>query len=34
MSIYQLLGSRQVRPGPSDVPATRDYMYGSDREFA
>ncbi|HZA96201.1 MAG TPA: class I SAM-dependent methyltransferase, partial [Burkholderiaceae bacterium] len=28
MSIYQLLGSRQVRPGLSDVPLTRDYMYG------
>lgn len=27
MSVYQLLGSRQVRPGPSSVPATRDYMY-------
>lgn len=27
MSVYQLLGSRQVRPGPSGVPATRDYMY-------
>ena len=31
MSIHQLLGSRQVRPGASEVPATRDYMY---REFA
>jgi cyclopropane-fatty-acyl-phospholipid synthase len=28
MSIYQLLGSRQVRPGASDLPLTRDYMYG------
>ena len=27
MSIYQLLGSRQVRPGASDVPLTREYMY-------
>ena len=27
MSIYQLLGSRQARPGASDVPLTRDYMY-------
>ena len=27
MSIYQLLGSRQTRPGASDVPLTRDYMY-------
>jgi len=27
MSVYQLLGSRQVRTGPSSVPATRDYMY-------
>lgn len=27
MSVYQLLGSRQLRPGPNDVPATRDYMY-------
>lgn len=27
MSIYQLLGSRQARPGASDVPYTRDYMY-------
>ncbi|MGH6611321.1 MAG: class I SAM-dependent methyltransferase, partial [Burkholderiaceae bacterium] len=31
MSIHQLLGSRQVRPGAADVPATRDYIY---REFA
>ena len=28
MSVYQLLGSRQVRPGAPDVPLTRDYMYG------
>ena len=27
MSIYQMLGSRQARPGASDVPYTRDYMY-------
>jgi cyclopropane-fatty-acyl-phospholipid synthase len=27
MSIYQLLGSRQARPGASDVPLTRDYIY-------
>ncbi|MBA3254954.1 MAG: class I SAM-dependent methyltransferase [Pseudomonadota bacterium] len=27
MSIYQLLGSRQTRPGASDTPLTRDYMY-------
>jgi len=27
MSIYQLLGSRQARPGASDVPLTRDYLY-------
>ncbi|HKO67698.1 MAG TPA: class I SAM-dependent methyltransferase [Burkholderiaceae bacterium] len=27
MSIYQLLGSRQVRPGSTDIPLTRDYMY-------
>ena len=27
MCIYQLLGSRQIRPGASDVPYTRDYMY-------
>jgi cyclopropane-fatty-acyl-phospholipid synthase len=27
MSIYQLLGSRQARPGASDVPLTRDYVY-------
>lgn len=27
MSVYQLLGSRQVRPGPSGTPATRDYLY-------
>ena len=27
MSIYQLLGSRQVRPGASDVPLTREYIY-------
>lgn len=27
MSIYQLLGSRQARPGTSDVPLTREYMY-------
>jgi cyclopropane-fatty-acyl-phospholipid synthase len=27
MSIYQLVGSRQARPGASDVPLTRDYMY-------
>ncbi len=28
MSIYQLLGSRQVRPGAADLPLTRDHMYG------
>ena len=27
MSIHQLLGSRQARPGASDSPLTRDYMY-------
>ncbi len=27
MSIYQLLGSRQARPGASEVPLTREYMY-------
>ncbi len=27
MSIYQLLGSRQARPGCADLPLTRDYMY-------
>ena len=27
MSIYQLLGSRQVRPGSTEIPLTRDYMY-------
>ena len=27
MSIYQLLGSRQARPGASDSPLTRDYIY-------
>ncbi len=27
MSIYQLLGSRQARPGATDTPLTRDYMY-------
>lgn len=27
MSLYQLLGSRQARPGTSDVPLTREYMY-------
>ena len=27
MSVYQLLGSRQARPGTPDVPLTRDYMY-------
>ncbi len=27
MSIYQLLGSRHARPGASDGPLTRDYMY-------
>jgi cyclopropane-fatty-acyl-phospholipid synthase len=27
LSIYQLLGSRQARPGASDVPLTRDYLY-------
>ncbi len=27
MSIYQLLGARQVRAGSSDVPLTREYMY-------
>jgi cyclopropane-fatty-acyl-phospholipid synthase len=27
MSIYQVLGSRQSRPGASDIPLTRDYMY-------
>lgn len=27
MSIYQLLGSRQVRAGSSDVPLTRDHIY-------
>lgn len=27
MSIYQLLGSRQVRAGSSDVPLTRAYIY-------
>ena len=27
MSIYQLLGSLQTRPGASDVPLTREYMY-------
>ncbi len=27
MSIYQLLGSRQVRAGATDVPLTRDYLY-------
>lgn len=32
MSVYQLLGSRQVRPGPSAVPATRDYMYRASDE--
>ncbi|MEP6607670.1 MAG: class I SAM-dependent methyltransferase [Burkholderiaceae bacterium] len=35
MSIYQILGSRHTRPGPSGVPATREYMYPSrNREFA
>lgn len=27
MSIYQLLGSRQARPGASDTPLTRDFLY-------
>ena len=27
MSIYQLLGTRHVRPGASDIPLTRDYLY-------
>ena len=27
MSVYQLLASRQARPGTSDVPLTREYMY-------
>ena len=27
MSVYQLLGSRQARPGASDSPLTRDYIY-------
>ena len=27
MSIHQLLGSRQARPGATEVPLTRDYMY-------
>ncbi len=27
MSIHQLLGSRQARPGVTHVPLTRDYMY-------
>ncbi len=27
MSIYQLVGSRQARPGATDVPLTREYMY-------
>ena len=27
MSIHQLLGSRQARPGATDIPLTRDYMY-------
>ncbi|MGZ8992452.1 MAG: class I SAM-dependent methyltransferase [Burkholderiaceae bacterium] len=27
MSIHQLLGSRQARPGANDSPLTRDYMY-------
>ncbi|HVG04373.1 MAG TPA: class I SAM-dependent methyltransferase [Burkholderiaceae bacterium] len=27
MSVHQLLGSRQARPGATDLPLTRDYMY-------
>ena len=27
MSIYQLLGSHQARPGAADVPLTRDHLY-------
>jgi cyclopropane-fatty-acyl-phospholipid synthase len=28
MNIYQLLGSRQVAPGPTRLPLTRDWIYG------
>ena len=27
ISIYQLLGSKQRKPGPTDLPLTRDWMY-------
>jgi cyclopropane-fatty-acyl-phospholipid synthase len=28
ISIYQILGSKQEKPGPTDLPLTRDWMYG------
>ena len=27
MSIYQILASKQTKPGPNALPWTRDYMY-------